>query len=73
MYAWRKATSNSIIDIANVKPNDNVLPSQLLNININPIKLIITICPACILAYSLINSENGLINKPNISIGIKII
>jgi len=58
--------------IANVRPNDKELPIQLLKININPIKLIITIWPACIFAYKRINKENGLINIPNIYIGIKI-
>ena len=59
--------------IANASPNDNELPSQLLNININPIMLMITICPACIFAYKRINKEKGLINTPNTSIGIKTI
>ena len=58
--------------MANANPKDSGLPIQLLKININPIKLITTICPACMFAYKRIKSENGLIKIPKISIGIKI-
>ena len=58
--------------MANANPKDNGLPIQLLNMNINPIKLITTICPACMFAYKRINRENGFMKIPKISIGIKI-
>ena len=61
-----------MIEIANDNINDKLLPNQLLKININPIKLINTMCPAKILAYKRIINANGLINTPNNSIGAKI-
>ena len=56
--------------MAKASPKDNGLPNQLLNKNIKPIKLINTICPACMLAYNRIKSEKGLIKIPKTSIGI---
>ena len=58
-----------MIEIANANTNDKLLPSQLLKININPIKLINTMWPAWMLAYKRINNENGLITTPNNSMG----
>ena len=66
-------TNISINEMANASPKDKELPIQFLKMNISPIKLIITICPACMLAYRRINNENGFINIPKTSIGINII
>ena len=57
--------------MANDKPNERVPPNQLWNTYIRPIKLPNTICPACMFAYRRINKEKGLINRPRISIGIR--
>ena len=55
-----------ISEIANASiKNDNGLPTIFLNKNIKPIKLINTICPACMFAYRRINNEKGLIKIPN--------
>ena len=62
-----------MIEIANDNKNDKLLPNQLLKININPIKLINTMCPAKIFAYKRIINANGLIKTPNNSIGARII
>lgn len=62
-----------MIEIANDNKNDKLLPNQLLKINIKPIKLINTTCPAKIFAYKRIINANGLMNIPNNSIGAKII
>ena len=59
--------------MANDKPKDNGPPIQLLNININPIKLINTTCPAVMFAYKRISSANGLMKIPKISIGTRMI
>ena len=68
IYACKRATNISIIDIENANINDNVDPIQLLKININAIKLINTIWPADMLAYKRIIKENGLIKTPSNSI-----
>ena len=57
--------------MAKAKPKDKGLPIQLLKININPIRLINTICPACMLAYKRIKREKGFTKIPKTSIGIK--
>ena len=73
MYACNKATKISIIDIINDNIKDKLLPNQLLKINIKPIKLINTMCPANMLAYKRIIKANGLMTNPINSIGAKII
>ena len=72
IYACKNATNISKIESANANPNDKVLPIQLLKINIKPMMLINTTCPAKILAYKRIINENGLMIVPNNSIGAKI-
>ena len=73
IYACNAATKSSNKDKANAKPNDNELPNQFLNMNIKPMILINTICPAVIFAYKRIIKENGLIIVPSNSMGAKII
>ena len=62
-----------MMDIMNDNMNDKLLPNQLLKININPIKLINTMCPANMFEYKRIIKANGLIINPINSNGIKAI
>ena len=72
IYACNAATKSSNNDRANAKPKDNELPNQFLNMNIKPMILINTMCPAVIFAYKRIIKENGLIIVPSNSMGAKI-
>ena len=46
MYACKRATKISIIEIENANANERLEPNQFLKININEIRLISTMCPA---------------------------
>ena len=72
IYACNAATKISNNDKAKAKKKDKLLPNQLLKINIKPMMLINTTCPATMFAYKRIINENGLIIVPNNSIGAKI-
>ena len=50
MYACKRATSISIIEIEKAKANERLEPNQFLKIKINEIRLISTMCPADMLA-----------------------
>ena len=70
IYACNKATKSSIIEIAKDNTKVKLLPIQLWNTNIKPIRLINTMCPAIMFAYKRIIKANGFVKIPMISIGI---
>ena len=66
------ATTKTSIRLINTEKNSDAGANQiLLKINMSDIKLNIIICPADILANSLIISEIGLIKIPKNSIGAR--
>lgn len=73
IYACNKATKSSIIEIAKDNTKVKLLPIQLWNTNIKPIRLINTMCPAIMFAYKRIIRAKGLMITPNNSIGANII
>ena len=72
IYACKKATSNSKVEINKAIGTDNPDHARLSFTKIIEIKDITIMCPAVMLANKRINNAAGLIKIPAISIGTKI-